>query len=210
MSPLSITRKSFVRLMFGVLALAAARPAGNAFGHTFASVPTVKAIALRLTPGDANAEPTTPSQTEGPYFKPDSPERTSLVDDALPGTRLVITGRVLAADATPQPGALLDFWQADDFGVYDNQGFTLRGHQYTDADAYFTLETIVPGLYGGRTRHIHVKVQAPNGPVLTTQLYFPNEARNFSDGIFDPALVLPVQQTDTGEAATFDFVINTA
>ena len=63
----------------------------------------------------------------------------------------------------------------------------------------YTLETVVPGLYPGRTRHIHVKVQAPNGPVLTTQLYFPNEPRNATDGIFDATLVLPIEHTDTGQ-----------
>ncbi len=47
--------------------------------------------------------------------------------------------------------------------------------QFADASGRFSLETIVPGAYGGRTRHIHVKVQAPDSPVLTTQLYFPGE-----------------------------------
>ena len=66
--------------------------------------------------------------------------------------------------------ALLDVWHADDRGGYDTAGFRLRGHQFTDGSGRFELETIVPGLYPGRTRHIHVKVQAPNGPILTTQL----------------------------------------
>ena len=126
------------------------------------------------------------------------------------GTALVVSGVVMSTQCTTLAGAKLDFWQANDAGQYDNQGYELRGHQYTDPDSYYTLGTVVPGLYPGRTRHIHVKVQAPNGPVLTTQLYFPNEARNATDGIFDPALVLPVQQGESGEVATFDFVINTA
>lgn len=61
----------------------------------------------------------------------------------------------------------------------------------------FYLESVVPGLYPGRTRHFHVKVQAPNQPVLTTQLYFPNEPGNDGDGIFSPDLVLEAD----GEAA---------
>ena len=116
----------------------------------------------------------------------------------------------MALDGTPLGGTLLDFWQTDDAGNYDNQGFSMRGHQYTDADGNYMLETVVPGLYPGRTRHIHVKVQAPNGPVLTTQLYFPNEPRNATDGIFDATLLLPIEQTDTGQMATFDFVVATA
>jgi protocatechuate 3,4-dioxygenase beta subunit len=62
---------------------------------------------------------------------------------------------------------------------------------------------VVPGLYPGRTRHIHVKVQRPNGDVLTTQLYFQGEAQNDSDGIFDDALVMDVK----GSRARYDFVL---
>src|SRR5438309_2012554 len=39
--------------------------------------------------------PLTVSETEGPYFKTNSPERTSLVDDTTQGTLLTITGQVL-------------------------------------------------------------------------------------------------------------------
>jgi protocatechuate 3,4-dioxygenase beta subunit len=114
---------------------------------------------------------------------------------------------VLSTTCKPIAHALLDFWQADSNGTYDNTGFNLRGHQYTDNQGHYSLETIVPGEYPGRTRHIHVKVQAANGPVLTTQLYFPGEARNDSDGIFSPELLMHVQQTNNGELATFNFII---
>jgi protocatechuate 3,4-dioxygenase beta subunit len=155
-------------------------------------------------------ETLTRAQTEGPYFKTNSPERTSLVDDGVQGTLLTITGTVLTPDGTPVANALLDFWQANASGAYDNSGYTLRGHQYTDANGNYTLTTIVPGLYPGRTRHVHVKVQAPgSSSVLTTQLYFPGEARNNTDGIFDPSLVLNTQANPDGsDNATFNFVVN--
>lgn len=149
----------------------------------------------------------TPSLTEGPYFKAGSPERTSLVTPSMAGTQLVLTGYVLTSDCTPVAHALLDFWQADANGHYDNSGYTLRGHQFTDASGRYTLTTIVPGLYPGRTEHIHAKVQAPNGPVLTSQLFFPGVAQNQQDGIFNPALVLKVRETADGLAATFNFVV---
>jgi protocatechuate 3,4-dioxygenase beta subunit len=154
----------------------------------------------------------TVAQTEGPYFKTNSPEQSVLVDTStVQGTVLTITGQVLAADGTPVANALVDFWQADASGAYDNSGYNLRGHQYTDVNGNYTLTTVVPGLYPGRTRHIHVKVQAPNGPLLTTQVYFPGEARNATDGIFDPSLVLNLQNNADGtQAATFNFVVNTA
>jgi protocatechuate 3,4-dioxygenase beta subunit len=164
---------------------------------------TTAAGALPPTPACDDGDDPTPSQTEGPYFTPDSPERASLLEAGMAGDRLTLAGTVLATDCRPVRRALLDFWQADAGGQYDNQGYRLRGHQFTDAEGRFRLETIVPGLYPGRTRHIHVKVQAPDRPVLTTQLYFPGEAANDSDGIFRQELLLDV----AGGRASFTFVL---
>jgi len=162
---------------------------------------------------DATVEPTpacgehTAEQTEGPFFTPDSPERTDLAEAGMRGVPLVLTGRVLATDCRPIRGALLDFWQADGFGAYDNRGYRLRGHQFTDGDGNYRLTTIVPGLYPGRTRHIHVKAQRRGGTVLTTQLYFPGEPANGSDGIFDPALLIAALERDGEVRGRFDFVL---
>lgn len=150
----------------------------------------------------------TPALTEGPYFMSGSPERNSLLEAGVGGTKLTLTGYVLTADCQPVANARLEFWQADANGVYDNAGYTLRGHQFTDETGKYTLETVIPGLYTGRTEHIHVKVQAPNGPVLTTQLFFPDVAQNQSDRIFDPALVLSLTPVDDGQAAEFNFIIS--
>ena len=150
----------------------------------------------------------TPAMTEGPYFKAGSPERASLIEPSLTGTKLILTGYVLGADCQPIPHALMDFWQANADGQYDNSGYTLRGHQFTDAAGHYQLQTVVPGLYPGRTEHIHVKVQAPNGPVLTTQLFFPGVASNETDSIFDPKLVITIQASGASLAATYNFVVN--
>ncbi len=151
----------------------------------------------------------TPSQTEGPYYKPNTPMRASLLEPGMPGTKLVIEGSVLTTGCKPVPRAMLDFWQADATGRYDNAGYRLRGHQLTDESGRYRLETIVPAEYPGRTRHIHVKIQAPGQPALTTQLYFPDGAENRRDSIFDPALVMRVRDTDGGRLATFDFILVT-
>ncbi|MEU5950188.1 carbohydrate-binding protein [Micromonospora sp. NPDC047465] len=161
-----------------------------------------------LTPYCDDGDDLTPDQMEGPYFKPNSPRRTSLVEAGTIGTRLTVTGHVFGLDCRPVPDVLLDFWQADANGGYDNAGYRLRGHQFTDASGAYRLSTILPGLYPGRTRHIHVKAQAPNRPVLTTQLYFPGEPRNSTDPIFDPALLMTVRTVDGGREASFDFVLN--
>jgi protocatechuate 3,4-dioxygenase beta subunit len=149
----------------------------------------------------------TPAVTEGPYFKPGSPERSSLLQPGVSGTELVLSGRVLATDCRPLGGVVLDFWQADGSGSYDNSGYRLRGHQSTDAAGRYTLTTVVPGEYPGRTEHIHVKVAAQGRPLLTTQLFFPGVARNSSDSIFDPALVVQLADAAAGKTATFVFVL---
>ncbi|WP_031077093.1 carbohydrate-binding protein [Streptomyces sp. NRRL S-118] len=160
------------------------------------------------TPACDDGDDPTPPQMEGPYFKPDSPRRTSLVESGTPGVRLTVSGWVFGLACRPLGGVLLDFWQADVDGAYDNTGFRFRGHQFTDAQGAFRLSTIVPGLYPGRTRHLHVKVQAPGRPVLTTQLYFPGEPRNNTDALFDPRLLMTVRDTGGAREAAFDFVLD--
>ncbi|HXH21697.1 MAG TPA: hypothetical protein VNN10_06680 [Dehalococcoidia bacterium] len=158
--------------------------------------------------GDDDDDPTV-AQTEGPYFTPNSPERASLLEPGITGTRLVVSGLVMNTNCQPIARALVDFWQCDSAGVYDNAGYRLRGHQFTDAQGRYQLTTIVPGIYTGRTRHIHVKVQAPNRPVLTTQLYFPNEPANARDGIFNARLIIEDYRDEAGgKAGRFDFVLN--
>jgi protocatechuate 3,4-dioxygenase beta subunit len=164
---------------------------------------------LAPTPACDDGDDPSPAQTEGPYFTPTPPRRASLLEPGMAGQRLVLAGTVLTTDCRPVGRALLDFWQADDAGRYDNQGYRLRGHQFSDARGAWRLETIVPGLYAGRTRHIHVKVQAPDGPVLTTQLYFPGEPENDRDGIFSPDLLLgDVRDTGDTRRASFTFVLD--
>lgn len=165
-------------------------------------------LSLRATPTCHDGDEPTLEQTEGPFFEPRSPRRRSLLEPGLPGTRLLVTGSVVTTSCRPVRGALLDFWQADSAGRYDNRGYRLRGHQFADAGGRYRLETVVPGLYPGRTRHVHVKVQARGGPVLTTQLYFPGEPRNATDGIFDRELLLQLQRSRALWSARFDFVLD--
>ncbi len=221
-----LTRRRLQQLALALpapLALAAlgGRTAGIALAQSDNATATAEATApgdatpvLAPTPacGDDDDFESTLEQTEGPYYTLDTPERTSLLEPGMPGTKLTVTGYVYSTDCQPIERALIDFWQADDNGEYDNVGYTLRGHQFTDDDGRYVLETIVPGLYPGRTRHIHVKVQAPDQPVLTTQLYFPDEPENDRDRIFDPALVMDMQDRDEeeGELGFFTFVLNVA
>lgn len=178
------------------------------------------AAALLLTQGDeASAQllPATPScgaedaatiaQTEGPYYKQRPPQKSNFRQDAR-GEGFTLAGFVVNRRCQPVANAIVDLWHADADGAYDNQGFRLRGYQTTDALGRYTFETITPGLYPGRTRHYHVKAQAPGGRALTTQLYFPDEPGNRRDGIFDRRLLMRVENASDGKVGRFDFVLN--
>jgi protocatechuate 3,4-dioxygenase beta subunit len=193
------TRRDFLKITAGVpaaLALGAGAPAA------------AQAPSRRPSPACGADTHPTPAQTEGPYFKPRSPERASLLEPGVAGAKIVVSGVVLSTDCKPVPRALVDLWHADDRGEYDNAGYRLRGHQFTDDEGRYRFETIVPGNYPGRTRHYHVKVQAPNRPPLTTQLYFPGEPANRRDGIFDPDLVMKVDDGAGGKVGTYTFVLD--
>ncbi|MEX0590977.1 MAG: intradiol ring-cleavage dioxygenase [Xanthobacteraceae bacterium] len=165
---------------------------------------------LPPTPACGADSAPTMRQTEGPFFTPNSPERQSLLEPGISGRVIELSGLVLTRGCKPLPGALADFWQADTSGAYDNNGFRLRGHQFTDAQGRYRLRTIMPARYTGRTAHIHVKVQAPSRPVLTTQLYFPDEPGNARDFLFRPELLMRVSQSGDGLTGRFDFVLDIA
>ncbi|WP_429260397.1 intradiol ring-cleavage dioxygenase [Paraburkholderia sp. GAS334] len=166
-----------------------------------------RADEVSATPACTDEQEPTRQQTAGPFFLPHSPQRASLLEPGINGTKIVLTGRVLSTRCRAVSGALLDFWHANDAGEYDVEGFRLRGHQFADSEGRYRLKTIVPGLYPGRTRHFHVTVQPPNGPILTTQLYFPGEPRNVRDFLFDRRLLMTIDDHGEQKAARFDFVL---
>jgi len=160
---------------------------------------------LPLTPACGAQAVLTPRQTEGPYYTPNSPRRSSLIEPGSRAERLILTGRVVDAQCRPVPKALLDFWHCDENGEYDNAGTRYRGHLFTDVEGRFRLETVFPAIYPGRARHIHVKVQAPGRPILTTQLYFPGDAR---DSLWRKELEVIMERRPQGRLAAFQFIVD--
>ena len=160
------------------------------------------------TPSCHDGNKPTVRETEGPFFKPRSPERGDLREPGAEDGPFELSGFVLTRSCRPLSGAVVDLWHADDKGEYDNIGFRYRGHVITGSDGAFRFRTIVPALYSGRTRHYHVKVQAPGSRLLTTQLYFPNEPANLRDGLFQRELLIQVADAGDGLAGRFDFVLN--
>ena len=179
-----------------------------AAGLTLGGIENAFAQQIDPMPACHDGDAPTIRQTEGPYFKPRSPERIELIETGMAGQPIEITGFVLTRACKPVGRALIDAWQANAAGDYDNSGFRLRGHQFTDSEGRYRLRTIVPGAYEGRTRHIHVKVQPPGGRILTTQLYFPGEAKNQRDGLFRKELMIRTVKAAGWLAGRFDFVLD--
>jgi protocatechuate 3,4-dioxygenase beta subunit len=152
----------------------------------------------------------TPAVEEGPYYTPGSPERDSIVEKGTPGSKLILEGRVLDIQGNPIPHAWLDFWHANGHGEYDNKGYNLRGHQYSDKNGRYKLETVRPYEYLMRAAHIHVKVRANDkAPILTTQLFFPDEKKNATDYLFEKGTVVKIEGNKDKQVARFDFVVET-
>lgn len=150
----------------------------------------------------------TKSDMLGPFYKENAPFKQRL-GEGVEGERLIITGKVMDMRCQPLKDAILDIWQANSTGEYDNKGFTLRGKVKTNNDGSYIIDTILPKEYsqGDITRpgHIHLKVGVPNQPTLTTQLYF--EGDPYLTDFEDKSLVMKITETNGSKKAKFDFVI---
>jgi hypothetical protein len=173
-----------------------------------APVDGLAGAALQCTAGTLTAQ-----QQEGPFYTPATPRRRDIRDPLISANVLVVAGRVVDAQCRPIAGAVLDFWQTDHAGRYDQESYRYRGHQYTDADGRFELTTVRPSAYTAmnifRTPHIHVKVLGAGTALLTTQLYLPDaEQTNARDGGYDPSLTLRYAGKDGSfTRSLFDFVL---
>jgi protocatechuate 3,4-dioxygenase beta subunit len=126
------------------------------------------------------------------------------------GERIIVEGRVLDEDGRPQPGVMIEIWQANAAGRYDHErdqhdapldpNFHGNGRVFSDAEGRYRFVTIKPGAYpwrnhhnAWRPNHIHYSLFG-SGFVqrIITQMYFPG----------DPLLALdPIFQTVPDEAA---------
>ncbi|MDX1946816.1 MAG: hypothetical protein SFU86_15550 [Pirellulaceae bacterium] len=144
----------------------------------------------------------------GPYHRPGAPFRAKITPPLEPGETLVIRGRVWALDTTrPLAGAILDIWQANAAGRYDNDDpaappqagvFVNRARLVVDESGYYEYETVKPGRYQigdgqWRPAHIHYLVQAPGYRKLVTQLYFRGDPWNDKDRFIKPSLIIDPQ-----------------
>ena len=158
----------------------------------------------------------------GPYYFEDAPFRSVIAHADEPGQRLFISGNVMQNDCENFiSGSLIEIWQANDEGCYgivedcdtgnpENDYFNLRGKFFSDENGDYTFESILPGYYGSRPRHIHIKITTPNGEELVSQLYFENDPYCENDQWCQDAddRIIPIIEDEYGLHGEIDLIMN--
>ncbi|WP_369362307.1 dioxygenase [Streptomyces sp. CG4] len=170
---------------------------------------------------------TTESTVLGPFHLTESPARRlgDTIDLVGGGEPCVVSGRVLAQDGTPLPGAVLDVWQADAEGYYDVQQPDLqppgngRGLFAADAEGRFWFRTCVPapypiptdgpvgvllratGRHPYRPAHIHFIATADGHTPVTTHIFVAGSDYLDSDAVFAVKQSLVKEFTETDDPA---------
>ena len=181
----------------------------------------------------------TATERQAPAF---SPQRHAPITDltggkGAQGERIIVAGQVRDEDGRPQPGVMIEIWQANAAGRYDHArdqhdapldpNFHGIGRVFSDAEGRYSFTSIKPGAYpwrnhhnAWRPNHIHYSLfGAGYAQRLITQMYFPGDPLLPLDPIFntvpDPAarnrLVaafdLAVTQPEWALGYRFDFVL---
>jgi alcohol dehydrogenase class IV/protocatechuate 3,4-dioxygenase beta subunit len=167
----------------------------------------------------------TASNVVGPMYRPgaelsDTPAVIARIDQG--DDALTLSGRVTDASTTaPLSGALIDIWQTNQAGLYDNQDpdqppGNLRGVIRCDDQGHYQVRTVIPGPYriasmngpvyallntlgrhDNRPGHIHLRITAPAHQPLTTMLFMAGDAwlRDDVIGAVKPELVITPRAT---------------
>jgi len=204
-------RRRFLRRL-GVLALTALLPAFRPL------------IAIAAPP-----EKATPEDDWGPFYPPDwrgeiDADLSRFAGRSAEGTLLRLRGTVRGASGKVDRAladAVVELWQTDARGRYRHPGvpehlrdpgFQGFGRTLTDARGRYEFLTIVPGRYGSRPPHLHIRVARPGLREWVSQIYFSGDNREAGvDSVMPPEREqLTVSARPEGDgvlAARFDIVL---
>jgi protocatechuate 3,4-dioxygenase beta subunit len=181
------------------------------------------------------AEGGTTPNLSGPYYKAGAPVREDgrLYDGELPAKEIPLTvhGRVTdVLTGEPVTDAILDLWQADGEGIYDEGGDHLRGLIPVDANGEYEFHTAFPegyqipakgpttelleaiGQHNWRPAHIHLRVHVGDTTPLQTQFFMAGVKYLDSDPVdaVRDDLILQYEDAADGHGRVLEFNIGLA
>ena len=177
-------------------------------------------------------EGATPSTVEGPFHIPNAPEvaHGASMAGTAPGIPCFVSGTVRGLDGRPVAGAILDLWQTDGEGLYEEQRRTvepwMRGIYRTLADGSYSIRTVAPisytipmdGPIGAlmertdvshmRPAHIHFAISAPGYHGVVTHLFQKGDEYIDNDVVYGvkAPLVVEFVKKPAGKASNGDTV----
>jgi catechol 1,2-dioxygenase len=182
----------------------------------------VDAINHRLSDG------ATESTIFGPFYREGAqelPMGATISKDGR-GEPVVVMGRVLSTEGRPIPNALLDVWETDENGLYEQQDpeqpdMNLRGKFRSDREGRYCFVGIKPvsysipddgpvgqllralGRHPFRPAHIHLLISADGFVPVTTHLFVKGDAYLDSDAVFGTkdSLIVDFMRHDSAEEA---------
>jgi len=175
-----------------------------------------------------NAKP--PGATEatvlGPFFTDDAHDVESggSIASEGKGDYMYVYGKVADTKGNPIPGAVIETWEVNADGLYDNQydnreGPDCRGRVHAKADGTYSFRAVVPVSYPipedgpvgkliqtldrhiYRPAHLHTMIKAEGFETLTTALYLKGDKFLGSDAVFGvkSSLVVDLENVDDVE-----------
>jgi protocatechuate 3,4-dioxygenase, alpha subunit len=140
----------------------------------------------------------TGEMTLGPFFPREFGEGASdltvVEGKKAKGEVIEIAGRVTQGDGKPLDNAILEIWQANAEGRFDDPGFFGWGRAATDARGFYRFRTVRPGAYGGRAPHVNFLILF-SGLMrqLQTVMFFEGEKGNAQDPVLGAVQPAPLQ-----------------
>ena len=146
------------------------------------------------------------------------------------GEPLYIQGTIIDTFGVPIEGAIIDIWQTNSAGEYQNlleknselidKNFNMSGRALTDNLGNYYFVTIFPGSYLGNAPNINFNIYHPKFGKLETIMYFENHPKNRFDNQYlsyslaDRKMItakmslLDVANPKSPKIASFNIVLN--
>jgi len=192
---------------------------------TFSLAGLLPAVVTKVRASPATPVPT-PEDDWGPFYPPDwrgeiDADLSVFGGRRAEGSLLRLRGALRSVAGQALDNAVVEIWQTDARGRYRHPGvpehlrdpgFQGFGRTLTDDRGRYEFLTVVPGRYGSRPPHLHIRVARPGLGEWVSQIYFSGDNREAGMGSVMPPEreQLTVSARPEGDgvlAARFDIVL---